>query len=93
VAEERSQQQPIKLRVSQRWEGKFPGQLIDRLLHKNACSMELIMLIMLRRAIIKTIHAAIFSGMQSIKIWRRLYKSDICHGTTSVTVLRITVRR
>jgi len=90
VAEDRSQQQPIKLRVSQRWEGKFPGQLIECLLHKNACSMELIMLI---RVIIKTIHAVIFSAMKIIKIWRRLHKSDICHGTTSVTVPRITVRR
>jgi len=71
VAEDRSQQQPIKLRVSQRWEGKFLGQLIEYLLHKNACSVELIMLI---RVIIETIHAIIFSVMQSIKIWRRLTK-------------------
>jgi len=60
VAEDRSQQQPIKLRVSQKWEGKFPGQLIECLLHKTACSVELIMLI---RMIIKTIQEVIISGM------------------------------
>ena len=91
VAEGRSQQQPIKLRVSQKLDGKFLVQLTEYLLHKNACSMELIMII---SVIIRTIQAIVFSVMQSFKIWRRLYKNGIIYqGTTSTTVPRITVRR
>lgn len=91
MAEDRSQEQPIKFRVAKRWDGKFRVQLIEYLIHKNACCVELIMLI---RVIIKTIHAVIFSVMQSFKIWRRLYKNDIiCPGTASITVPSITVRR
>jgi hypothetical protein len=91
VAEDRSQEQPIKLRVAKRWDGKFLVQLVEYLLHKNACFVELIMLI---RVIIETIHAIMFLVMQSFKILRRLYNNYIvCPGTTSITVPRITVRR
>lgn len=90
MAEDRSQEQPIKIRVAKRWDDKFLVPLIEYLLHKNACCLELVMLI----RVIKTIHAVIFSVMQSFKICRRLYKNDIiCPGTTSINVARITVRR
>jgi hypothetical protein len=77
VVEGRSQQEPIKLRFSQRWEGKFLVQVIEYLLHKNVCSVELVM-------VIRVMH--LYSQLC------RIAKSGVdCKKMTCVLVLQVSL--